>query len=374
MAENTNISWSDHTWSPWYGCTQVSMGEHGACVGCYARFLSETRQHRVIFGGPGRGEGTRDAKADSGWKEPLKWEREQQEALGSWNYRFSSGRNPGVKPPPPLVFPSMCDPFDNHPDLPPLRRRFFDLIRATPHLTWLLLTKRPGNIMKLFGEDGVPAGGSMDVPGTHRKFWWPKNAAIGCTAVTQEEADRDIPKLLAAKAALNPAFAFVSMEPLLGPVDLTPHLYEACSNAEEMMMDPSTGAYECCSRCDFTGISEEPRDDGLDWVITGGETDQGSHKARPSHSDWFRSLRDQCAAAGVAYHHKQNGEYLLGELETDRIGRPMVRGPWGVICDSRKPPPEDPAWSGFAKIGKKAAGRLLDGVEHNARPEVNHGR
>jgi protein gp37 len=113
-----------------------------------------------------------------------------------------------------FVFPSMCDPFDNHPDLAEPRRRFFDLIRATPNLTWLLLTKRPGNIVKLFREAHPwPSGGGWN--------WWPRNAAIGCTVVTQEEADRDIPKLLAAKAALNPAFAFLSMEPLLGPVDLT---------------------------------------------------------------------------------------------------------------------------------------------------------
>src|SRR6185437_12320866 len=106
----------------------------------------------------------------------------------------------------PFIFPSMCDPFDNHPDLPPLLRRFFDLIRATPHLTWLLLTKRPGNIVKLFANTlGWEADKKEDA--IHRQ--WPSNAAIGCTVVTQEEADRDIPKLLQAKAALNPAFAFV---------------------------------------------------------------------------------------------------------------------------------------------------------------------
>ena len=82
----------------------------------------------------------------------------------------------------------------------------FDLIRQTPHLTWLLLTKRPGNIVKLWGETGLAGCEDFGWPG------WPRNAAIGCTVVTHEEADRDIPKLLAAKAALNPAFAFVSME------------------------------------------------------------------------------------------------------------------------------------------------------------------
>lgn len=354
MAENTAISWADHTWSPWYGCTQVSMGEHGACVGCYARFLSETRQHRVVFGGPGRGEGTRDAKADSGWKEPLKWEREAAAAKRSWDFGNGMGQS---WPYSPFIFPSMCDPFDNHPDLPPLLRRLFDLIRATPHLTWLLLTKRPGNIVKLFREtyDGLDpvSRERLDL-----SVWWPRNAAIGCTVVTQEEADRDIPKLLAAKAVLNPAFAFVSMEPLLGPVDLTAL---AINGDEEMdALNPCTWGDVESQWAGTSDTWEEDFEDWfghapgaktglmhplLDWVITGGETDQGSHKARPSSPAWFRHLRDQCAAAGVAYHHKQNGE-------------------WGH-CPERSAVPDH-----VFRVGKKAAGRMLDGVIHDARPEV----
>jgi protein gp37 len=164
---------------------------------------------------------------------------------------------------------------------------------------------------------------------------WPRNAAIGCTVVTQEEADRDIPKLLAAKAALNPAFAFVSMEPLLGPVDLT-----RIRGDEDEITDVLRGEF-WTSR-----YQDEPHtEQHLDWVITGGETDQGAHKARPSHPDWFRSLRDQCAAAGVAYHHKQNGE-------------------WGH-CPDRSAIPDH-----VFRVGKKAAGRLLDAVTHDARPEA----
>src|SRR5512146_3333812 len=158
MGETTAISWCDRTWSPWYGCTQVSLGDHGACVGCYARDLSEFRFHRVIFGGPGRGEGTRDVRAASAWREPLKWNR------------TSSGA---------FVFPSLCDPFDNHPALAEPRRRFFDLIRATPNLTWLLLTKRPGNIVKLFRDALSEADKFMlvDPPLTSLADCWPRNAA-----------------------------------------------------------------------------------------------------------------------------------------------------------------------------------------------------
>jgi protein gp37 len=271
MAEST-ISWTDYTWSPWYGCTQVSMGPQGACEHCYARNHSEFRFHRVVFGGPGRGEGTRDVRADSAWREPLRWEREAAASKRAW---FAPEGAPGGgtgKPWPysPFVFPSMCDPFDNHPDLADPRCRFFDLIRATPNLTWLLLTKRPGNIVKLFTEAamiGSPEGGRCVLVET-----WPRNAAIGFTAVTQAEMDRDSRHALAAFHALNPAFLFWSGEPLLGPIVVPPELLAL------------GGRFQ---------------------AITGGETDQGKHKARETPVEWFRDIRDQCLPAGVVYHHKQ---------------------------------------------------------------------
>jgi protein gp37 len=328
MAEQTAISWCDHTWSPWYGCTQVSMGEKGACVGCYARQLSEIRMGRVVFGGPGRGEGTRDARAESAWNDPVRWNKAAAR----------SGE-------PCFVFPSMCDPFDNHPALAGLRTRFFDLIRATPNLTYLLLTKRPGNIIGLYRY--AMGLSEPDRPPLSFDADWPRNAAIGCTVVTQEEADRDIPKLLAAKVALNPAFAFVSMEPLLGPVDLT--------NLDCGARRSGAHGWSC-----LWPLGERPR---IDWVITGGETDQGSHKARPSHPDWFRSLRDQCAAAGVAYHHKQNGEFA----EADDMLMPGPGGMDGVVFHEHRKG-RNVITGSAVRVGKKAAGRLLDGVLHDARP------
>jgi protein gp37 len=260
MAEHTGISWTDHSWSPWYGCTQISMGGKGACENCYARHLSETRMGRVVFGGPGRGEGTRDARAESAWKEPLRWNKTAEVD------RYVADRET-------FVFPSMCDPFDNHHDLPPLRARFFDLIRATPHLTWLLLTKRPQMIERLwFKSDGSNV--------------FPKNVILMCTVVTQEEANRDIPHLLAAAAAFG-VRAGVSMEPLMEAVDLTNISTLRFRGAE--VLNALTG--------ELSGMFGEPAGSipPLSWVICGGETDQGKHKARPSHPDWFRNLRDQCA-------------------------------------------------------------------------------
>lgn len=366
MGEQTGISWADKTWSPWYGCTQVSLGDHGACVGCYARQISETRMHRVVFGGPGRGIGTRDVRADSAWSEPLRWERMAAASKHAW---FAPGGPPegGMGRPwpySPLIFPSMCDPFDNHPSLREPRVRFLRLIRATPHLTWLLLTKRPQNIERLYADACLDDPQWLGEP-------WPSNAATGCTVVTQEEADRDVPHLLGAKAALKPAFAFVSMEPLLGPVDLTAISTMRFRGAE--VLNGLTG--------ELSGIFGDPCGTtlpALDWVITGGETDQGAHKARPTHPDWLRSIRDQCAAAGVPYHHKQNGEWLAGHQYTaelaaldsgDVFSRFDVMD-WRdgqAVADADE---FDLGEEAVYRVGKKRSGRLLDGVLHDAMPEV----
>lgn len=360
------------------------MGDHGACEGCYARHLSETRMHRVVFGGPGRGIGTRDVRAESAWKEPLKWDREVAALKRAWEAGPDGGMG---RPYPyrPFIFPSMCDPFDNHPALREPRRRFFDLIRATPHLTWLLLTKRPGNIVKLWAETFADESGA---PVALTPDFWPRNAAIGCTVVTQEEADRDIPHLLRAKAALQPAFAFLSMEPLLGPVDLTrwlplgppatgtscwaPKFFmtrcEHCGwlGSSQLCGTASNGddADVVCPNCERIFLADEI--EPLDWVITGGETDQGKHRARPTHPDWLRSIRDHCAAGGVPYHHKQNGEWVptgesIGFWPTDAKGHVRL---------TREGTLEDHGWP-MQRVGKKHAGRLLDGVLHDAMPAVS---
>ena len=102
-----------------------------------------------------------------------------------------------------------------------------------------------------------------------------------------------------------------------------------------------------------------------DWIITGGETDQGEHKARPSHPGWFRSLRDQAAATGVPFHHKQNGEWAPcpaddGEWPTDLPGFCRIDLE-GLRVDNGWP---------MQKVGKSHSGRQIDGVTHDAFPEV----
>lgn len=335
MAEASQISWTNDTFNPWIGCARVSP----ACDHCYAAALmgEEGRWKRVEWGGPGKGAGTRVRTAPGTWAEPLKWNRNQEALWKEYSRLVTScssedPRPDRPEPPPRFVFcASLADVFDN--EVPPeWRRDLFDLIRATPALTWLLLTKRPQNIERLFRE-----ATDMDSEHDDLSDYWPPNAAIGTTIEDQPRLRLNAPALWRAKKTLKPAFSFWSCEPLLeGLGDLTVHL----------------------------GF--------VDWVITGGETDQGGVNARPAHPDWFRSIRDQCAAAGVAYHHKQNGEWAHSEDNPPPVPGPNMFDNDGLPAGDgwRFWTEGDEGANASIRVGKKAAGRLLDGVEHNARPEV----
>lgn len=272
MGETTAISWADHTFNPWIGCTKVSVGDKGACEGCYA----EAQANR--YGWAEWGNHPRHRTSLSTWAQPMTWNRKAREA--------------GTRP---FVFcASLADVFDNQ--VPPeWRRELFDVIRETPHLTWLLLTKRPQNIVRLFEE---ACASPADRGDTSLADHWPRNAAIGCTVVTQAEADRDVPYLLAAKASLAPAFAFLSLEPLMEAVDLTRLSTMRFAGAE--VLDGLTG--------ELSGMFGDPcatRLPPVDWIIAGGETDQGKFKARETPDGAFESLMAQCEAAGVPFHMKQ---------------------------------------------------------------------
>lgn len=342
MGEVTAISWADHTFNPWIGCTKVSVGDKGACEGCYAEAMMADRYGRVVWGKPGQ-KATYSRTAPANWRQPLKWEREQAALMADWGRLCQAvplGDNP--RPPSPFVFcASLADVFDNQVPAE-WRRDLFDLIRATPHLTWLLLTKRPQNIARLFAETITPElRRAWSDPALLGRSFWPRNAAMGCTVVTQAEADRDVPHLLRAKAALKPAFAFLSMEPLMEAVSLPAALMHYHGAVE--------GAWEAAQ-----GL------DGVDWVITGGGTDQSGWRAPPASPAWFRDLRDQCDAAGVAYHHKQHGEWVAddGESKTDS---PLFNKMLGAQTSGDGD-------ETLYRVGKKLAGRALDGVLHNARP------
>lgn len=279
MGEVSKISWTDATFNPWIGCQKIAP----ACDGCYAARLMDERLHRVTFGGPGKGIGTRSLTSDANWLEPDKWDRKARKA--------------GTRP---FVFcASLADVFDKHVNRL-WRRRLFAKIEATPRLVYLLLTKRPQFII-----DMVKDAGGM-----------PDNVALGTTCEDQEHYDRGSLSLEIAKGALNPLFTFISMEPLLGQIVMR-------------------------------------ADDPHEWVITGGETDQGEHMARPTNPQWLRDLRDQSTAMGKVFHHKQNGEWVsASEVEGD--------GEHFTFPDGRT----------VRKLGKARTGRTIDGVEHDARPVV----
>lgn len=259
MAENSKISWCDHTFNPWVGCSKVSE----ACKHCYAEGWAKRTGQANLW------QGERRRTSAANWKLPLKWQKEA-EASGERARVFCA---------------SLADVFEDHPAIQAeWRNDLFKLIAATPNLDWLLLTKRPENAVAYLpwvDPHLFPAGGAEP---------WP-NVWIGTTVENQRRADERIPQLLTTPAAVR----FLSCEPLLGPVDLVNltrkmKVGEHCYNALACDVDPEDDD-EFEGRC-------------IDWVIVGGES---GPNFRPFDLDWARSLQQQCEAAGVAFHFKQHG-------------------------------------------------------------------
>jgi len=320
MAENTKIEWADHTFNPWIGCTKVSP----ACDHCYAEAWDRrfaVSGHAMRWGA--KAERTRTSA--SNWAQPLKWNK-QAEHQGT---RFR------------VFCASLADVFDNQvPD--EWRADLFELIRITPHLDWLLLTKRPQNIVRMVSDHGAGVG--------HRTRFLPENVWLGTTAEDQKRANDNVIALLRAKKALGARVAFLSIEPMLSPIQLwklTDGDYQEDPIGAEVY--PLAGIY-AVPDCDWPG----PK---IDWVIVGGESGPG---ARPMHPDWARSLRDQCARAGVPFLFKQWGEWIpASQSAVAREANGFAPIQAFDHLDGHR----------MHRVGKKAAGRLLDGVEHNGRPE-----
>lgn len=327
MAENSAIEWTDHTFNPWIGCTKVSRAATGGggCDGCYAEVSTPARVLRakgLETWGPGA-----PRQRTKTWGDPVRWNKSHDA------FYAAHGRRQRV------FCASLADVFDNEVPLA-WRADLLDLIAQTPNLDWLLLTKRIGNA-KTMMADALHL-----VPEANRDgMIWPlPNVWLGATVVNQEEVDRDVPKLLATPARVR----FLSMEPLLGPVEF--------SNVSR--------------RADAVRMLGRRALEGIDWVIVGGESGPG---ARPMHPDWARSLRDQCAATGVPFLFKQWGEWCEAEAIPDDDERKFPEH-WMRPDGSKVPPGEGVDFFGGDEVvyraGKKTAGRLLDGREHNEFPEV----
>lgn len=284
MGKETSIEWTHHTFNPWWGCVRVSA----ACDHCYAetwaKRLGENvwgpRSERRFFG-------------DSHWKEPLKWNAEAL-SLGVRRRVFCA---------------SMADVFENREDLKPHRLRLLKLIDATPSLDWLLLTKRIHLVRKQ-----LPKG-----------YEFPSNVWLGATVENQDAATKRLKYLTAFE---TPSVRFLSCEPLLGPLDLTPWLKQG-----------SVGAR-------------------VDWVIAGGESGPGS---RPMEPQWPEALREQCEAAGVAFHFKQWGHWAPLEQAANAVKRSTA------IHVVRR----DGSEVKLAAIGKGKAGRSLGGRTWDQFPDTN---
>lgn len=301
MGKETAIEWADDTFNPWVGCSKVSP----ACDHCYAEGWAKRA------GQPQLWSGERRRTSDSNWREPVKWNAEAMEH----NRRRR------------VFCASLADVFDN--EVPPeWRASLFRLIRGTPYLDWLLLTKRIGNARRMI-EEAISQQSTIAPRCQDGSAPW-ANLWLGATVVNQEEADRDIPKLLNTPARVR----FLSIEPMLGPIDIGAYLPGArWMNHEQPMLEP------------------------LSWVILGGESGGG---ARHLEVSWARSVRDQCAAAGVPFLFKQWGEWCEkaqappGAMTTYLNGH---RG-WSKMI----------AKDVYYHLGKKLAGRLLDGRTHDEAP------
>jgi len=252
----------------------------------------------------------RHRTSEANWRQPLKWDREAG-AAGIRKRVFCA---------------SLADVFDNAvPDQ--WRRDLFELIARTQNLDWLLLTKRIGNARRMM-VDALEQTIRSDAPLSWRNVW------LGATVVNQEEADRDIPKLLSTPAGVR----FLSIEPMLGPIDLT-----AIRRTEAAgFMRPLDGRWAT-----------------INWVIVGGES--GPH-ARPMHPRWVRSIRNQCAAADVPFLFKQWGQYLPeDQAEARNFGF--------ETADGREAHITFPDGLAAVRLRHKAdAGRVLDGMTHDEVP------
>jgi protein gp37 len=249
---DSKIQWTDHTFNPWVGCTKVSPG----CDHCYAEAMMDTRMGKVRWGAGQPRQRTTPAY----WRQPLRW-NEKAKAAGERHRVFCA---------------SLADVFDNEVD-PAWRGDLFDLIYRTPDLDWLLLTKRIGNAAAMIEEARVSR--------VYLPRWWPwPNVWIGATVVNQEEADRDIPKLLAVPAAVR----FLSIEPILGPISLA-----GIPVRSDVIVHGAT----------------EPATCHLDWAIVGGES---GPKARPTQIGWIRDIVAECKTAGVPVFVKQLGAQPRG--------------------------------------------------------------
>ncbi len=373
---DTKIEWADKVWNPVTGCRPYSSG----CANCYAQVQSHLRganpqpamqrkyhgltvlnsHRRPTFTGEVRCH-EEDLLAPMKVKRPTTW---FVNSMSDLFYGDEADRRAAEKKGQPFT---------------PVPFAFIDKVFAAmalcPQHTFQILTKRAERMAEYFrnGSIDVTEGGqgarcldlgsdpfikplgllladlyaSSEESRVVSPDQWPlPNVWLGVSVEDQKSADERIPHLLRVPAAVR----FLSCEPLLGPIKFT-RLHQFCPTH-----DFESGF--CSSPCPDLRF--------VDWIIAGGESGRG---ARPAHPDWFRSLRDQCQAAGVPFFFKQWGDWQV-EMESSGVlvcsgdGKSLrVIGADGK-CGTKLNAP----YALVRRVGKGKAGRLLDGLEWNEMP------
>lgn len=368
MADHTEIEWTDATWNPITGCSVVSPG----CTHCYAMALAGTRlkNHDSRSGLTKKANGkhvwTGEVRFNAQWlDQPLRWTKPRMIFVCAHGDLFAEGAP------------------DEWID------QVFAVMALAPQHTFQVLTKRPERMREYVKALPARSGavgkwaawhwGAQDPDALHDQVSDAvrtplPNVWLGVSVEDQRRADERIPILLDTPAAIR----WISAEPLLGPLDLKDlrkfnpdglpwidGLRGLVTRGDYLARSPN----ECSFNTRVTIPGELPH---LDWVVAGGES---GPNARPMHPDWARSLRDQCAAAGAPFLFKQWGEWCPATSTYGVAGHCMPdtgeKFTW-IGWDGKTANPSAHGLStpimAIAKMGKRRAGRLLDGVEHNAFP------
>jgi protein gp37 len=339
VSTKTAIQWTDATWNPFVGCSRVSAG----CKNCYA-FQVHDMRHKAW---------------KSGKKLPIQY-AQPFTTLQFFTARFTEPLR--WKAPRRIFVNSMSDLF--HESVPfEFIEKIWSTMAICPQHTFQILTKRPRRMLDFFEwmKEGMRAAGLDE--------WWKgayalPNVHLGVSVEDQRAADERIPLLLQVPAAAR----FLSCEPLLGLVDLRKFLITSRFKENyDALVRQCGGEDRIPENLRWNGVLPP----ALHWVIAGGES---GPSARPMHPDWARSLRDQCQAAGVPFFFKQWGEWV-GSDHPVAIAHPvehnkMVKAGKVHVWPCTKPPGEPFFGMNFnLKVGKKKAGRLLDGIEWNEFPQ-----
>lgn len=336
MSDKTKIEWTDATWNVCTGCSKVSQG----CHFCYAErdWKRLSANPKTVYAGR---KFTDVQVHPERLGLPLKWKKPRR-----------------------IFVNSMSDLF--HEQIPfEFIASVFCVMSVTTRHTYQILTKRPERMLEFF-EWAADGDDPFHEDAEIRRSWpewlpWKgydncgpiypyENVWLGVSVENQATADERIPLLLDTPAAVR----FLSCEPLLGPVTIRGRL-EGCGDC-----DPCIGRRpdQCHAAYHLGALHPE----GIHWVITGGESGPMG-KARPSHDGWFRNIRDQCQVWGVPYCHKQNGAYLPMEEAKLMFGEKVGPGEPAIDTERRVYPGR------FVYVGKKRAGRTLDGETWDQYPE-----